>query len=157
MAGFSSSRRPPNNVSRYVADLNLIQPTDALPQQDENFNIEDDLAVFTNAEFFDFDIGDVIDQQPIVYDPSQEERARRENAAHKSHGKGVDYGHSTFNPRWQNASAVALGTVLPRQETLFAEWRDEATAIPNANMVRRQASLPSPTWHPTWRAPPRPP
>lgn len=60
-------------------------------QQDENYNLDDDLAVFTNAEFFDFDLGDGIEQPPIQYDPSQEERARRENAVAHKGGHKMDF------------------------------------------------------------------
>ena len=92
MSGFNGSRRGPN-VSQYIANLNAIPSShDVVNQHDGAFNLEEDLAVFTNAEFYDFDMGEEIDQQPMPYDPSQEERARRENAApHKSAGKALDY------------------------------------------------------------------
>ena len=78
-----SARRGPN-VSQYIANLNTVPSVHELEaQQQEGYNIEDDLATFTNAEFFDFDLGSNIEQPPINYDPSQEERARRENVATK--------------------------------------------------------------------------
>lgn len=45
--------------------------------------MDDDFSLFTNAEFFDFDIPDLPDlpQQPVDYDPVEEERARRQNAS----------------------------------------------------------------------------
>lgn len=79
-------------MSQYIANLNAINPSrDVAAQQDENFNLEDDLAVFTNAEFFDFDLGDGIEHPPIQYDASHEERARRENAATHKNGQKVDF------------------------------------------------------------------
>lgn len=97
MAGLNNGRRPPN-VSQYIiATLNTV-PTaqEVANQEDENFNLEDDLAIFTNTEFFNFDIGDDI-EQPINYDPSQEERARRENAtAHKKNVSNMEFGNSTY-------------------------------------------------------------
>jgi hypothetical protein len=44
--------------------------------------IENDLALFTNTEFFDFDLSEVPNlTQPVDYDPATEERARRQNAS----------------------------------------------------------------------------
>lgn len=91
MAGFNG-RRAPNNVSHYISNLNAIPSAHDVPvQQDENYNIEEELAVFTNAEFFDFDLGEAIEQPSINYDPSQEERARRENAAAHKNGHKLDF------------------------------------------------------------------
>lgn len=91
MAGFNGRREP--NVSQYIANLNTIPPVlDSAAKQEENYNLEDDLSVFTNAEFFDFDLGgEGIEQQSINYDPSQEERARRENAAARKNSHKVDF------------------------------------------------------------------
>ena len=103
MAGFTGRRAP--NVSQYIANLNTIPSAHDVPtQQDENYNIEDDLAVFTNAEFFDFDLGgEGIDQSSINYDPSQEERARRENAAaHKNSHKMEFVNGMNHKPRFVN-------------------------------------------------------
>lgn len=94
MSGFNNGRRAPN-VSQYIANLNAIPPThEVVNQHDGSYNLEEDLAVFTNAEFFDFDLGDEIDQQPIRYDPSQEGRSRRENAAAHKSGKALEYGQN---------------------------------------------------------------
>ncbi len=95
MAGFENGRRGPN-VSQYIANLNAIPAThDVVNPHDGTYNLEDDLAVFTNAEFFDFDLGEEIDPRPIQYDPSHEVRARRENAAaHKAGTKTLDFGQN---------------------------------------------------------------
>lgn len=58
MANFNGRRAP--NFSQYLDDLNTIpSPYDqALQQQQQQQNIvnfDDELALFTNAEFFDFD------------------------------------------------------------------------------------------------------
>lgn len=82
MAGFNGSRRAPN-VSQYIANLNTIHSPQDMQPDDEGFRLEDDLAVFTNAEFYNFDMeGDPgIEQVPVNYDPAHEERARRANAS----------------------------------------------------------------------------
>jgi hypothetical protein len=80
MSAFGGRRAP--NVSQYVANLNTIPSAhDVATQQQEGFSLEDDLAMFTNTEFFDFDLGENTLAAPLEYDPLQEERARRENAA----------------------------------------------------------------------------
>ena len=93
MASFTG-RRPPN-VSQYIANLNTIPSAHdiAQQQQQEGYGIDDDLAIFTNAEFFDFDMGENI-EQPAPYDATLEGRARRENAGSKpSQMKNVDFTH----------------------------------------------------------------
>lgn len=55
-----NGRRGPH-VSQYLLDLNTSGPQAASPG--ESFNIEDDLALFTNTEFFDFDSGQNTDFQ----------------------------------------------------------------------------------------------
>ncbi|KAJ5133989.1 uncharacterized protein N7443_004387 [Penicillium atrosanguineum] len=59
MAGYSGRRAP--NFSQYLDDLNTIpSPYDQAlqqqqQQQQDTINFDEELAVFTNAEFFDFD------------------------------------------------------------------------------------------------------
>lgn len=116
MSGFNNGRRVPN-VSSFIANLNAIPSThDVVDHHDGAYNLEDDLAIFTNAEFYNYDIEDGIDQQPIQYDPAQEERARRENAAaHKSGGKALDFGQNhgksgyhVVEPCWRDGHEKGL-------------------------------------------------
>ncbi|KAH8748024.1 hypothetical protein BGZ57DRAFT_945868 [Hyaloscypha finlandica] len=55
-----NGRRGPN-VSEYIANLNAIPTAQDLSNQD-NF-VDDDLALFTNTQFFDFDLGQEVDLQ----------------------------------------------------------------------------------------------
>lgn len=48
MANFAGRRAP--NVSQYLANLNVI-PSEHDQQQDDGYNIDDDLALFTNTDF----------------------------------------------------------------------------------------------------------
>ncbi|KAI9642755.1 hypothetical protein NHQ30_008487 [Ciborinia camelliae] len=51
-----NGRRGPN-VSEYIANLNAIPtPQDLQNSNQDPFNVDDDLAMFTNAQFFDFDL-----------------------------------------------------------------------------------------------------
>lgn len=81
MSGYNGRRGP--NVSQYVANLNTIPSAqDTASRNQDPLEIENDLALFTNTEFFDFDLGEVPDlTQPVEYDPAIEERARRQNAS----------------------------------------------------------------------------
>lgn len=68
-------------MSQYIANLNTIPPAQEMAT-DPLLNIEDDLALFTNTEFFDFDAGHIPDvPAPVEYDRSVEQRARRLNAS----------------------------------------------------------------------------
>lgn len=68
------------NVSAYLRDLNTISPRDTTAAAAEDgFNMEDDLALFTNTQFFDFDSGQNTDfqAQPVKIDV---ETAARQNS-----------------------------------------------------------------------------
>lgn len=99
MAGFTGGRRAPN-VSQYIANLNTIHSPQDMQQEDEGFRLEDDLAVFTNAEFYNFDMeGDPgIEQVPGTYDPAHEERARRANASGAKNTHKMEYMNGMRSP-----------------------------------------------------------
>ena len=81
MSGYSARRAP--NVSQYIADLNTIpSPQESVTHQD-GYGVEEDLSLFTSAEFFDFDLGENLEESPISYDHAKSERVRRENASGK--------------------------------------------------------------------------
>ena len=54
MSGYHGRRAP--NFAQYLEDLNAIpSPYDQALQQQESYNLDAELALFTNTEFFDFD------------------------------------------------------------------------------------------------------
>lgn len=63
MSDFNGRRAP--NFSQYLDDLNAIpspydQAVQQQQQQQDSFNLDSELSLFTNAEFFDFDtLGDL--------------------------------------------------------------------------------------------------
>ncbi|KAH7015335.1 hypothetical protein EDB80DRAFT_332447 [Ilyonectria destructans] len=59
MASYNGRRGP--NVSQYLRDLNAINRQES--GQEEPFNMEEDLALFTNTQFFDFETGQNTDYQ----------------------------------------------------------------------------------------------
>jgi hypothetical protein len=55
-------------VSEYIANLNAVPSAQDLQSSNaDNFNLDDDLAMFTNTQFFDFDLGQDADLQPANY------------------------------------------------------------------------------------------
>lgn len=83
MSGYNPRKAP--NVSQYIANLNTIPSAhDLATQQQDGYPLDDDLAIFTNAEFFDFDIEENIDQSAVGYDTTQDERSRRGSAVGKN-------------------------------------------------------------------------
>ncbi len=65
------------NMVDYIATLNTV-PAEGDSRGEQDF-LEDDLAMFTNANFFDFDLGQDADLQPTDY--NVEGSGRREHAA----------------------------------------------------------------------------
>ncbi|MCJ1475403.1 hypothetical protein MMC13_004065 [Lambiella insularis] len=75
MSGYSARKAP--NVSQCIANLNTVPSApDVAAGQQDGYPSEDDLAIFTNAEFFDFDLGDNIDSSITNYDPGVDGRDR---------------------------------------------------------------------------------
>lgn len=64
---YSNHRRGPN-VSAFIANLNAIPNEQDMQNTHENFNLEDDLALFTNTQFFDFDVAPGADLQGDNFD-----------------------------------------------------------------------------------------
>ncbi|KAK1971407.1 basic region leucine zipper [Colletotrichum sublineola] len=54
------------NVSRYLRDLNTVKEPAAA---EENFTFEEDLAIFTNTQFFDYETGQHTDYQAPTKKP----------------------------------------------------------------------------------------
>ena len=61
-----NARRTPG-VSEYIANLNAI-PTAQEIQAQNDFTFNDDLSLFSNANFFDFDMGPTPELSPTVAD-----------------------------------------------------------------------------------------
>ena len=102
MSGYSPRKAP--NVSQYIANLNTIPSAhDLATQQQEGYALDDDLATFTNAEFFDFDLGENIDPSFGNFDPTHDQRARREGAAAKvsNDGKELNFDGGECGPSYQ--------------------------------------------------------
>ncbi|KAH8821281.1 hypothetical protein F5884DRAFT_82258 [Xylogone sp. PMI_703] len=86
MSGYNGRTGP--NVSEYIANLNAIPPAQEASNQ-ENFNLEEDLAMFTNTQFFDFDLGQDADLQapPTNYEGQHSAGNGNENNLDFLHGE----------------------------------------------------------------------
>lgn len=88
MAGLNN--RP--NVSKWIAELNVVQPENDNSLGQDNFNIDEELNLFTNTEFFEnnspFD-ATPMDQSMLSYSPAQQQTPGQANPLSKkeySHG-----------------------------------------------------------------------
>jgi hypothetical protein len=64
---FKMTFRGKANMSEYIAQLNSIPSAQDL-ENSNNFDLDNDLAMFTNTQFFDFDLGQDADLQPGNFD-----------------------------------------------------------------------------------------
>jgi hypothetical protein len=87
-----NGRRGPN-VSAYIANLNAIPTAEDLQSSNRDNFIDDDLAMFTNTQFFDFDLGQEGDLQAGSF------AADGQQAADNFDAKGLEFtaGQSGFD------------------------------------------------------------
>jgi hypothetical protein len=62
MSTYNGRRAP--NVSQYIANLNTIPAVNDTPTQQDFGNFDDDLTLFTNTQFFDFDMNEAVPNLP---------------------------------------------------------------------------------------------
>lgn len=111
MSEFNGRRAP--NFSQYLDDLNAIpspydQAVQQQQQQQDSFNLDAELSLFTNAEFFDFDkLGDLSlpTFDSVDNDKSKDTTA---NAEENSDLKFLDFLNGEF-AAWFCFSELATG------------------------------------------------
>ena len=96
MSAHNNGRKVPN-VSQYLANLNTIPSAHDVATQEENFDIDEQLAQFTNVEFLDFDTGGEFLEHPIPdFNSDHGARSRRQSAEHTTvDSKRMDFVNST--------------------------------------------------------------
>ena len=96
MSGHNNGRKAPN-VSQYLANLNAIPSTHDMATQDDSFDIEEQLAQFTNVEFLDFDASGEFLEHPIPdFRSDHGARSRRQSAGNTTvDSKSMDFVNST--------------------------------------------------------------
>jgi hypothetical protein len=82
-----NGRRGPN-VSEYIANLNAIPTAQDIENSQDNFNLDDDLAMFTDTQFFDFDLNQSADLQASNFGEGQ---GQAPTAAEGSDMKSLDF------------------------------------------------------------------
>ncbi|EAW25471.1 putative bZIP transcription factor (MetR) [Aspergillus fischeri NRRL 181] len=140
MSGFNGRRAP--NFSQYLEDLNAIpSPYDqALQQQQrqDTFNLDAELSLFTNTEFFDFDnLGDL---NLPTFDAVNEDSAKtteQQNggpAAHNPDMEFLDLLGDGFNnmPDFSAANLNSINSQLPVQNTQFSKIPSIPSGLSNA-------------------------
>jgi hypothetical protein len=88
-----NARRAPN-VSQYIDELNQVPSSFDLSQQQpgpEDFDFEGSLAMFTNAEFPDFDVGDNGNDSIPFIDPALDGRSGKDNTTTTGNGGLTDF------------------------------------------------------------------
>ncbi|KOS20397.1 Regulatory protein cys-3 [Escovopsis weberi] len=117
MSNYNGRHGP--NVSQYLRDLNTtIHPQEAAAAcasasaVEENFNMDDELALFTNTQFFDFDSGQNTDFQAQPVKPDVKGLG---GAAADSVGKmpNLDFMPDFAFPDFNNAYAAPHMTAFP--------------------------------------------
>jgi hypothetical protein len=123
-----SGRRGPN-VSAYIANLNAIPTAEDLQSSNQESFIDDDLAMFTNTQFFDFDLGQEGDLQAGSF------AADGQPAPDSFDGKGLEFtpGQSGFDARF----ALLLLSILS------SSLLSPGLSLPSSRSRYRSAGLPA--------------
>ncbi|EFQ33412.1 basic region leucine zipper [Colletotrichum graminicola] len=147
------------NVSRYLRDLNTVKEPAAA---EENFTFEEDLAIFTNTQFFDYDSGQHTDYQapakkPEIAEPQAPSSAATEELTSPIGDFNVDFSmpgefnfHDFTNPYPASgvpSFAEGLGNLQPLQpnpQTTYAPppvSQHYGAPTPRASEARTPESL----------------
>ncbi|KAF4217933.1 hypothetical protein CNMCM8980_000107 [Aspergillus fumigatiaffinis] len=140
MSGFNGRRAP--NFSQYLEDLNAIpSPYDqALQQQQrqDTFNLDAELSLFTNTEFFDFDkLGDL---NLPTFDAVNEDTAKtteQQNGGHTTQNSDLEFldllGDGFGNmPDFSAANLNSINSQVPVQNTQFSKIPSIPSGLSNA-------------------------
>ncbi|KAL4940406.1 hypothetical protein BDV06DRAFT_20417 [Aspergillus oleicola] len=142
MAEYNGRRAP--NFSQYLDDLNAIpSPYDVAvqqQQQQEGFNFDSDLSLFTNTEFFDFDLN------LPPFEPIEENNQKGNNANQKSDMEFLDMLDGFGNVNDYAAPQMnQMNNAMPVQNAQF-QAVTQANNMPNIQSnINRTSSISSPT------------
>ena len=96
MSQYNGRRAP--NVSQYIANLNTIpSAADVAGQQDFANFVDDDLAMFTNTQFFDFDMNEPVPEMPNDVAFMHEQQRQGHNVPQDAN-KGMGFVNRKFKP-----------------------------------------------------------
>jgi hypothetical protein len=144
-----NERRGPN-VSEYVANLNAIPSAQDLQSSSENYNLDEELAMFTNTQFFDFDAGQDSDLHLGPFASSDEPSTAAATAPEKETAAPMDF--------LQGALAISVFCsvvtllLLRCRSTLSCS---AGTSISDRHTETTDAPHPLPSHHLSQTGPPR--
>lgn len=144
MSEFNGRRAP--NFSQYLEDLNAIpspydQALQQQQQQQDSFNLDSELSLFTNAEFFDFDkFGDLSlpTFDSMDNDKSKEDTTNKDQNSdlkfleflNEGLGNMNDFSSSDFNNN-SNNNVATNDQSLSVQNAPFADASSGPNGLPN--------------------------
>ncbi|KAL8787569.1 MAG: hypothetical protein Q9213_002131 [Squamulea squamosa] len=146
MAGYTGRKGP--NVSQYLSNLNTI-PSDheiATTQQSDGFDFNNDLAAFTNTQFFDFDQGENAFHPSIDYNQHDGLESAEPVAAHDGmKPEELDFGFQPLEPFFNpdlsiNAARPILQPNLPHQASLASPTSFNPSPPPGSKRAISAAS-----------------
>ncbi|KAK4984034.1 hypothetical protein LTR66_008627 [Elasticomyces elasticus] len=146
MSNYNARRAP--NVSQYIANLNTIPSAQELAAQQDFSNIEDDLNLFSNTQFFDFDMNDEnlpdLDFSQLPPEPTQQVGAKQVD------NKGVDFANvapappRTVQPTPPNVLPHQLGQQAPFPGTQTLNFAASPATGPKRSSASATATSTSP-------------
>ncbi|EQL28671.1 hypothetical protein BDFG_08583 [Blastomyces dermatitidis ATCC 26199] len=158
MSGYNGRRAP--NFSQYLNDLNTIpSPYDLAQQEQEQqalFDVDAELALFTNAEFLDFDpVGDLPVDMPVKFDgEGTDMRSNKDSSTTVSgDGKSVKYIDMLNDFNLPNYTTGYPSPMLPLQTPAYPSQpqgsNHNGTPLPHGNLDRLITSQPAPAMSPS--------
>ncbi|QKX56370.1 uncharacterized protein TRUGW13939_03471 [Talaromyces rugulosus] len=117
MSGYGGRRAP--NFAQYLEDLNTIpSPYDQSlqQQQNESFNLDAELELFTNTEFLDFGhFGDM--SMPLSYDPAEDDKTQDKKQGKQSDMNYMDLLTDLNNIPEYSADFTSASNNMPMTST----------------------------------------
>ncbi|OJD18392.1 hypothetical protein AJ78_01572 [Emergomyces pasteurianus Ep9510] len=132
MSGYNGRRAP--NFSQYLNELNTIpSPYDQAQQAQDLFDVDAELALFTNAEFLDFDpIGNLPVDIPVKFESGEGTDISNKNTptAPLSEGDNIKYIDMLNDFNLPNYTSTFPSPILPMQAPVYPLPQQQA---PNRN------------------------
>lgn len=113
-----NGRRAPN-VSAYIANLNAIPTEQELQSSNQDF-MDDDLAMFTNTQFFDFDLGQDSDLQAGGFTEGQAAGSTDDFDSKGLDFTAGDFPFQDFNPFPASFSENGLPAPIHNGQAVYA-------------------------------------
>ncbi|PGH02113.1 hypothetical protein GX51_04816 [Blastomyces parvus] len=162
MSSYNGRRAP--NFSQYLNDLNTIpSPYDLAQQEQEQqslFDVDAELALFTNAEFLDFDpVGDLPVDLPVKFEGEGTDMQGNKDSSTtvSGDGSGVKYIDMLNDFNLPNYTTGYPSPMLPLQAPVYPSQPQDSnhngTPLAPGNLERLITSQPGPAMSPSNASP----